>query len=312
MPLRRSKDKAVRRWKPEQLPPNFAILLCSARRSGKSTLLKSLCLQEPGSWLSRFDEGYIIAFCGNEHCAREYTPFIPGKYVHSSLRLDIIENYWAWCDKRREQGKNVPKSLFIFDDVLVTQSSKKHGVTRTSHEYWLNRLWAEGRHQNISCVLSVQSLSVGLPFLRCSDAFICFPSSLYCGQDQEMLTKNYMPCGSRKTAEAIADTFCQHEALICSYWRQESRRWQTRIFWYKVSKEIASFNGLETNSSSDGPPQEGIRPTGQDATGAAGHSETKNDRGKVAGAAARNPTRDERSGNPLETRSDVPETLHQS
>ena len=146
-----------------------------------------------------------MCLCGNEHTANFYRSFIPGKYVHNSLRLDIIEDYWAWCDSMRALRKPIPHSLFILDDVLVTASSKKYNVTRTSQEHWLNRLWAEGRHQNIACVLSVQSLSVGLPFVRCSDVFICFPSAFYAGQDWKMLTENYMPIQSTREASAIAD-----------------------------------------------------------------------------------------------------------
>ena len=118
---------------------------------------------------------------------------------------------------------------------------KKYGVTRTSNDYWLNRMWAEGRHQNISSVLSVQSLSVGLPFIRCSDAFICFPSAFFAGQDWDMLIKNYMPLQCSKTASQIADCFTQFECMICEYFRQESRRWETRIFWYKVPPNIAKY-----------------------------------------------------------------------
>lgn len=29
---------------------------------------------------------------------------------------------------------------------------------------------------------------------------------------------------------------------MCEYWRQTSRKWQTRIFWYKVSKQIAHYD----------------------------------------------------------------------
>jgi hypothetical protein len=232
--------KPVKMWSPQNLPENFAILLVSARRAGKTTLVKSLCIQEPKSWLSQFDDGFIVAFCGNAHCASEYKQFLPGKYVHLGLREDILQNYWKFSDEMREQKKT--KCLFIFDDVLVTTSNKKYGVTRTSNNYWLNRLWAEGRHQNISVLLSVQSLSVALAFIRCSDVFICFPSAFYSGQDQKMLTENYMPIANKKQAEWVVDHFTQHEALVVEYWRQESRLWQSRIFYYKVSNRIAKYN----------------------------------------------------------------------
>jgi hypothetical protein len=193
-----------------------------------------------------------VCLCGNEHTANFYRAFIPGKYVHNSLRLDIIEEYWAWCDSMRALRKPIPHSLFILDDVLVTASSKKYNVTRTSQEHWLNRLWAEGRHQNIACVLSVQSLSVGLPFVRCSDVFICFPSAFYAGQDWKMLTENYMPIQSTREASAIADCFTQFECMVCQYHKQESRRWETRIKWYKVDKDIALYDaGLDDRIDDD-------------------------------------------------------------
>ena len=128
---KKSDSKPCRRWDPQGLPTNFAMLCSSARRAGKTTLLKSLCIQEPGAWLSRFEGGFITVFAGNEHCASEYR----SKYVHSSLRLDVIQRYWEWCDKQRASQKPLPPCLMIFDDVLVTQSSKKYGVTRTSNNY---------------------------------------------------------------------------------------------------------------------------------------------------------------------------------
>ena len=111
-------NKPVRMWRPQDLPENFAILLVSARRAGKTTLVKSLCIQEPKSWLSQFENGFIVAFCGNSHCASEYKQFLPGKYVHTGLREDIIQTYWRYCDELREQEKKPPKCLFIFDDVF--------------------------------------------------------------------------------------------------------------------------------------------------------------------------------------------------
>ena len=66
------------------------------------------------------------------------------------------------------------------------------------------------------------------------------PSAFYAGQDQEMLTKNYMPTPDRRTAELIADCFTQFECLVCEYWRQESRKWQTRIKWFRVPGKIAT------------------------------------------------------------------------
>ena len=50
-----------------------------------------------------------------------------------------------------------------------------------------------------------------------------------------------MPC-PKKTAEWISNQFTQYEALVCEYWRQKSRKWETRIFWYRVSNKIANYD----------------------------------------------------------------------
>ena len=177
---------------------------------------------------------------GTEHCAREYSSFLPGKYVHVGFREDILESYWAHCNTLRTQGKEPPPTLLICDDILVTRSSKKHGVTRTSDNFWLNRVYAEGRHQNMSVILSVQSMSIGLPFVRCADLFVTFPSSLFAYQDVKMVCENYVPIGNRKLAESLLDEFTQYEALVVEYWRQSSRRWKERVRWYTVSGNFAT------------------------------------------------------------------------
>ena len=69
----------------------------------------------------------MVVFAGTAHTAREYSSFIPGKYVHVGLREDIIQKYWAYCDDVRTAGQEPPQCLFIFDDVMVTQSNKKWG-----------------------------------------------------------------------------------------------------------------------------------------------------------------------------------------
>ena len=162
--------------------------------------------------------------------------------MHVGFRDDIIQAYWEHCNQLRTKGKEPPKCLLICDDIMVTRSNKKYGVTRTSDNYWLNRVYAEGRHQNISVVLSVQSLSVGLPFVRCADVFMCFPSAIHAYQDIKMITENYVPMGNRRAAEALLDHFTQYQALVVEYWRQSSRRWQTRIKWYTIPQNFATCN----------------------------------------------------------------------
>lgn len=238
----------------------------------------------PGGWLEQFENGFILVFAGNRHCAQEYERMgVPGKYVHSSLRTDILEEWWNHCNELRDKGKVPPKTLMIFDDVLVTASSKKYKQTRTSQEFYLNKIWSEGRHQEISALLSVQSMTVALPFVRCSDCFLCAPASLYAHQDIKMLTENYCPC-DRKTALALSEKFGAHEFMCCDFFRMTSRNWRGRVFRHKVTKDIVRYESEPTGEDSklrEGPERP---PDGEDDGGEAPDSPGRTLRDSPGGA----------------------------
>ena len=204
MPKEKKYKSPLEAWDPNQVVENFSMLCVGSRRAGKSVFIRSMLISREADWLNKFD--FIIVFCGNQHCANEYKKIgVPDKYIHITLKEEVIKEYWEFVDSQLKKSKPIPKTLFLFDDVLCMTSSKKWGKTRTSDCYWLGRLFNEGRHINASCCLVVQQIGIGLRFLRNADVACFFGSAINCGQDLKNIRLHYLPCDS-KTANWILKT----------------------------------------------------------------------------------------------------------
>ena len=116
--------------------------------------------------------------------------FFVEKYCHGRYNRDILKNWFAKCDKLLKAGKELPRTLFVLDDILVLNSIKNE-QRRTSNDPYISRLAVAGRHYNAGTILIVQSWSIALSFVRNSDLVMVCPSSLYAGSDFEQLMKKY-------------------------------------------------------------------------------------------------------------------------
>ena len=68
--------------------------------------------------------------------------------------------------------------------------------------------------------------------------------------------------------------------MVCEYFRQESRRWETRIFWYKVRPNIAKYTpeldaGQRTPAGPDGRGKQGVEACADRALGGFGTEEER-------------------------------------
>ena len=218
-------------FNPEELPEHPFIFLVAPRRAGKTTLVKSLIL-------NHFWEKYdiIVGICGNWHCAREYikSGAIVEKYCHGKYNPEILKNWFQKSDEILKSGKDLPKTLFILDDVLVLNSIKNE-QRRTSNDPYISRLAVQGRHYNAATILIVQSWSVALGYVRNADVVAVSPSSLYAGSDFESLVKNYMTGTNLAQNKEILELFNKHDFLVLRYYL--ATRDQSKLLsWYRVAK----------------------------------------------------------------------------
>ena len=219
---------------PNELPEYPFIFIVAPRRSGKTTLVKHLILNY---FWDKYD--IITGICGNYHTAREYIKkgAIVEKYCHGTYKREVLKKWFAQSDKLLKQGKELPKTLFILDDILVLNSIKNE-QRRTSNDPYISRLAVAGRHYNAGTVLIVQSWSIALSFVRNSDLVLVCPSSLYAGSDFEQLMKNYMTGSNVKQNKEILELFQRHDFLALRYY-MATRDQRKLLSWYRVSREDA-------------------------------------------------------------------------
>ena len=76
----------MRQWDPETCPENFAMVLIGKRRSGKSTLLKSLCAHH---WKNKFPSIYVFSQTAFNGFFEDFVPkrrFIWGEWKEDKKR----------------------------------------------------------------------------------------------------------------------------------------------------------------------------------------------------------------------------------
>ena len=120
---------------PSEMPQYPFIFVCSARRAGKSTLIRNLV----ANYLWE-EHDFVIGICGNHHTAHEYirSGVIPEKYCHGRYNQNILKTWFEKCDSLLQRGKKLPNMLFIIDDALITNAVKGERTTRS--DPWLSKL----------------------------------------------------------------------------------------------------------------------------------------------------------------------------
>lgn len=226
-------------FNPDNLPEFSFILVCASRRAGKSVLVTDLLLNHMHS---RYD--IIVGMCGNHATCRDYvnSGAIPAKYCHGKWDPEILKAWFEKSDKLLSEGKTLPRTLFVCDDVLILHSQK--GINRTtSRSPWLHKLSTMGRHYRSGVVLIIQDFSGagGNSYLRNSDAVLISPSSLYAGRDFSQLAQEYMTGDCYKLNKEVLSMFGKFDFLVLRYWHS-SRDQKKLLSWYRVNKQSLPFS----------------------------------------------------------------------
>ena len=221
-------------WDPDSTPEYPFIFVLAARRAGKSTLVRDLVLNY---WADEYD--FIIGLMGNSHTAMNYirNGCIPEAYCHRQYNGAILEKWFKKSDKLMKKGNQLPKTLFICDDILSLSKIKNCYTTR--NDPWLSKLATCGRHYRASCVLCVQSANIALQYARNADIILVSPSSLFCGQDFEALAKLYMSGDVWKENKTLLKLFRKFDFLVLQY--HLATREKELLAYYRVNQQTLSY-----------------------------------------------------------------------
>lgn len=124
---------------------NFSCLLIGSRKSGKSFLVKSLFKK----YLSKYYHYYVIA-CPSKKLRDEYRKLTKSllvfDYENAKKSLSLLRKH---NENRKEKGLKMQNILFILDDVACRKNR---------YDSYLDILYANGRHENISIIYITQSM----------------------------------------------------------------------------------------------------------------------------------------------------------
>ena len=138
---------AVNRAAYNMFRPGYTIVLYGPRRSGKSVMIRNICQR----MRHLFPE--VVVFTMTKASA-EYFNFIPYCRVIEGLDEDLLErliDHQMELKKAMSRGEDVgnPNLLVILDDCMA--QGLRYAKT-------LNRLFYNGRHSNITLIVSVQDV----------------------------------------------------------------------------------------------------------------------------------------------------------
>lgn len=121
------------------LKKDTTVLICSKRNSGKSKLVLNLIKD----FINNYHFNYIVLFSDTAQFLDDYK-FIDKKFI-MPLENDRIVKILDYQEKQITNGKKI-SSLMLLDDITLDK--------RTCSS--LNRVFSQGRHFNITIIMSVQ------------------------------------------------------------------------------------------------------------------------------------------------------------
>lgn len=146
---------------------NPTIALIAKRRSGKSYVCRELLHH-----FSTIPTGIIISPTEEIALEKFYSKFFPDAFIHDAFDIEVLEKFLKrqinMRDKFVEKYKSGKyfdsRSLLLMDDCLADDSWKKNPSIRT--------IFLNGRHYNITFILTLQYLKGITPDLRSNFDYI--------------------------------------------------------------------------------------------------------------------------------------------
>ena len=128
----------------KKLPRFFTISVASKRNSGKTVLVSELIR----ALLKQKKVDMCIVMSGSAKLNDDYN-FLPAKLVIPFSERLLVN---AWNAQEKRKPKDRPHILFVFDDCLASPEAVRNPM--------LTKIWALGRHVNLSAILISQHTAV--------------------------------------------------------------------------------------------------------------------------------------------------------
>ncbi len=179
---------------------NFTMTITSKRRTGKSILLKNLCLQIK-DWYAN-----VYVFSMSAHLQPDLFNFIPKENLINGFNEEKLLAIWQAQEnlvmKMLKIGvlkKDIPKVLIIMDDII--------GDDKVRHSQTLNNFFILGRHVEFAVILISQVIGGkwGLPGVIRSQVDVAIAFFLDAEYDRDLFCEQYLSTKNKKVGHMIYD-----------------------------------------------------------------------------------------------------------
>lgn len=226
-------------WNPDQLPDNFACLIVSKRRAGKTHLLQHML--EPIK--DRFNAVFLFSPTAYLQKKVDEDPFffVPKSNIFESFSEQTINALMfkneklKLLDNQLEPSKRMNNKILIILDDVINDPEVTKSIT-------LKNIFSKGRHSNCSCIALAQKLSSRGGFdtvIRDNvDCFITF--SIFSDRVRDMVSECYASIVNKKEGKKLLNKITTSEefmSAVLMIHTQNIKKYQDYIFLYKAPKD---------------------------------------------------------------------------
>lgn len=216
------------KWDPGMYPPDGTTVLFGRRRSGKSWLVRELIYR----YNHLFRQVVVLTNTADNDFWGQYVPF---RFIHqydSFVIARVIAHQKAIMAHNKlhadEPDKLInPYMALILDDIV---SKDKH------HDEWLNTVFYEGRHSNISIFITTQHPRALPPGVRSNaDVAVIFP--MWSESDQDTIWKQYCTFfQDRRDFKLMLLQYTQNQSCVVCFLGDPSINQKQCLYWYKAEE----------------------------------------------------------------------------
>lgn len=213
--------------------PNFFIMICGPRGSGKSVIVRNMLLRSD-MYRKDFQINNIFIFSPTLEFNDDYEDIKTRHKFHEDIKQTIQEAMDKQIGIIRAYGKKrTPRLLLVLDDILDDKITAQKGL--------LDTLSARGRHINISVIVISQKIN-GIPRTARlnSDAVIAYLPFNY--SELESFVLQYFPKSQqKKLQEKLISIYSKAYSFI--YINNQMKTIDGKI--YHNFGELIDFKSLE-------------------------------------------------------------------
>lgn len=221
------------------LPENFAVLISSPRRAGKSHLMKFLLMFVK----DRFDKCY----CFSESCdlQNDIYDYVPEGNRFNTFDEDVLrgiikfqEDNKKTNNKLKEKDRNYSKVLIILDDIIGDPKVRKSRL--------LNNIFSRGRHSNLSVIILSQTNSTrhGFPRVILENTDIAISFLNHNQFSRETFVEYFMSVENKKNGMILYNSICKsspYTAVVCDKSISNIQSYKDYVFKIKAPAKLKNY-----------------------------------------------------------------------